>query len=165
MESTLSTTLGAAHRPGTVTVDRSLIMTSVRGDVRYQVLQNRSWIQTAPPAVLTQKFPSTAVGVIRPGLCLVPARLRWPTCRVRATVRRPRRRRCRIRGRSHSHRRRGAVRGCLRTRRTTNRLLRGDSQDCHRQRAGIHRRRNRIGAMSRLRGSVRVRGGVAARRD
>src|SRR6476620_1417158 len=42
------------------------------GDVRYQVLQSRSSISWAPPTVLT-KNSRTAVGVIRPGLCLVPA--------------------------------------------------------------------------------------------
>ena len=47
-------TLGEKHRPGTVTVDHQLMMTSVHRDVRYQVLQNLSWILGAPPAVLTK---------------------------------------------------------------------------------------------------------------
>ena len=34
LESKLSTTLGEEHRPGTVTVDHHLIMTSVHRDVR-----------------------------------------------------------------------------------------------------------------------------------
>ena len=46
--------LGEKHRPGTVTVDHQLMMTSLHRDVRYQVLQNLSWILGAPPAVLTK---------------------------------------------------------------------------------------------------------------
>src|SRR5258707_14483750 len=43
---------------------------SIRRDARWQVLLNLSWMLGAPPAVPTQKFRSTAVGVNRPGLAL-----------------------------------------------------------------------------------------------
>jgi hypothetical protein len=40
----------------------------LHGDARWQVLLNLSWMLGSPPAVLTHKFRSTAVGVNRPGL-------------------------------------------------------------------------------------------------
>jgi len=44
LEPKLSTTLGEEHRPGAVTVDHKLVVTSVHRDVRYQVLRNLSSI-------------------------------------------------------------------------------------------------------------------------
>ena len=52
----------------TTPIQLAVTTASVENLLRYQVLQYLSWILGAPPTVLTQKFPSTAVGVIRPGL-------------------------------------------------------------------------------------------------
>jgi len=60
------------HRPGTVTVDHQLMMTSLHRDVRYRVLQNLSWILGAPPAVRT-KIPVTGRWGDSARTCFVPA--------------------------------------------------------------------------------------------